>query len=271
MGIPTREKYESINLEEREEKFRNFLDVDLGLSRSSIGIYTSVIKKSSGKLSSLIGVEENLFKYTDSEEFNGKFKQIKENSDYKMINKGSSGNINAALRKYEKFLELLKNRESLDEDSFTELECLQSENPASVKTSAEYGRIPDEVISTSSGKVIKKNISIAKKVIVDSNYKCLCDESHTTFSTSKGKPYMEGHHLIPCNITNSEFFKEISKLDREENIVSICPTCHRAIHYGDATTKRMLIKKLYDKQKTKLESVGLKIDLETLLSKYPFS
>ena len=270
MEIPTKEKYESINLEEREKIFRNFLDVNLGLSSSSIRIYISVIKKSTGNLSFLIG-KENLLKYTNFEEFKGKLKQIKENSDYKITNNNSSGNINAALGKYEKFLELLKNRESLDEDGFTELECLQSENPASAKTSAKYGFIPDEVISTPSGKAIKKNISIAKKVIVDSNYKCLCDETHTTFLTSKGNPYMEGHHLIPCTVTNSEFFKGRSKLDREENIVSICPTCHRAIHFSDAATKRKLIEKLYNKQKVKLESVGLKIDLETILSKYSVS
>jgi 5-methylcytosine-specific restriction protein A len=266
MEIPTKEKYKSMNLKEREKTFQDFLDVKEKLSLKSINIYTSVIKKSTGKLSDLIGKEENLFKYADSKEFKGFLGQIKENSDYREIDKHSSGNINAALGKYEKFLELLKNRESLDEDDFTELECLQNENPASAKTSTEYGCIPDEVISTPSGKAIKKNISIAKKVIADSNYKCLYDETHPTFLTSKGKPYMEGHHLIPCTVINSEFFKERSKLDREENIVSICPTCHRAIHFGDDTTKRKLIEKLYSKQKVKLESVGLEIDLETILS-----
>jgi 5-methylcytosine-specific restriction protein A len=166
------------------------------------------------------------------------------------------------------YIKEIKKQNNLDRDSEIEQENLQRENPASPEDSARYGSIPDEIEFTPYGKRVKKKSSIAKKVIVDSNYKCLYDESHTTFLTSKGKQYMEGHHLIPCTVTNSEFFKEKSKLDREENIVSICPTCHRAIHFGNTLTKQKIVEKLYYKQKAKLESVGLDISLETILSKY---
>lgn len=143
------------------------------------------------------------------------------------------------------YIKEIKEQNIFDQDNWIEQENIQRENPASPEDSDRYGRTPDVIVSTSLGKAIKKRASIAKKVIVDSNYKCLYDESHTTFSTSKGKPYMEGHHLIPCTVTNSKIFKEQSKLDREENIVSICPTCHRAIHFGCVQTKRKLVEKLY--------------------------
>ena len=166
------------------------------------------------------------------------------------------------------YIKKIKEQNNLDRDGGIEQENIQREKPASPEDSARYGGMKDEIVSTSSGKVVKKKASIAKKVIVDSGYKCLCDDSHTTFLTSKGEQYMEGHHLIPCTVKNSNFFKEKSKLDREENIVSICPTCHRAIHFGNDLIKRELVEKLYYKQRAKLQSVKLDIDLETMLSKF---
>ena len=76
------------------------------------------------------------------------------------------------------------------------------------------------------------------------------------------KKYTEPHHLVPMAFSD-EF--EVS-LDREENIVSLCSNCHNQIHYGiDAD---VLIKKLYNERKEALESVGIKITLEHLLSRY---
>ena len=45
-------------------------------------------------------------------------------------------------------------------------------------------------------KVVKKNSRISKLVLVNSKYQCVADNTHTTFNTAKGVPYMEGHHLI---------------------------------------------------------------------------
>jgi 5-methylcytosine-specific restriction protein A len=155
---------------------------------------------------------------------------------------------------------------TLDNDGATEQENIQDEHPASDEYSSEYGKKDDDVINTSQGKAIKKLSSIAKKVLNDNEYRCLCDSEHSTFQSGYGKPYMEGHHLIPCTVTNSAMIKQRfgSKLDREENIVCICPTCHRAIHFGSAEVKRDLIKKLYDRQKDKLASVGITLTLEEL-------
>ena len=62
--------------------------------------------------------------------------------------------------------------------------------------------------------------------------------------------------------------KSYSKLDREENIVCICPNCHRAIHYGDNNTKKRLIELLFNKQKVKFESVRIHITLDDLYELY---
>ena len=36
---------------------------------------------------------------------------------------------------------------------------------------------------------------------------------------------------------------------REENLVYLCPTCHRKIHYGNNRAIRSMIEKLYERNK----------------------
>jgi 5-methylcytosine-specific restriction protein A len=148
---------------------------------------------------------------------------------------------------------------------------IQNEYPATEKFAQEYNSIPyDDKIKTSGIIVIKRNASIAKKVLVDNKYSCLCDETHKTFFTNKNVEYMEGHHLIPCTIENSKYISEKfgSRLDREENIVCICPNCHRAIHFGNTEVKKCILRNLYDRQKEKLFSAGIKISFDELISFY---
>ena len=132
----------------------------------------------------------------------------------------------------------------------------------------EFNKQPDEKINVNDSWQIKRNPAIAKKVIHDNKYKCQLDIGHVTFMTPAGVLYMEGHHLIPCTVDNSERFKAISKLDREENIVSICPNCHRAIHYGDADIKKLLVDTLYVQQSLKLIKAGFNLSLDELLKLY---
>lgn len=129
----------------------------------------------------------------------------------------------------------------------------------------------DKILKNSSGILtIERNPARAKKVLHDSNYSCLHSKSHTTFKSRQGYPYMEGHHLIPCTVKNSKEIGEKynSPIDREENIVCLCPTCHRAVHFGDNTTKIAILTDLFNKQVHKLNSIGITISLSELLKYY---
>jgi len=159
-------------------------------------------------------------------------------------------------------------RKLIDGNEDIEQINIQNSNPASVEASATYSEMPDVKITISGVKQIKKNPAIAKKVLNDNEYRCLCNIRHVTFMTPTGNYYMEGHHLIPCTIENSERFKAVSKLDREENIVCVCPNCHKAIHYGNTNVKTPLIELLYNMQLAKLNLVGLKISVDELLNLY---
>lgn len=74
--------------------------------------------------------------------------------------------------------------------------------------------------------------------------------------------YTEAHHLIPLCFQN-EF---LNSLDVEANIVSLCPNCHRKLHYG-AEIEPML-EKLYMNRHNRLKKCGIEISYEKLLLLY---
>lgn len=115
-------------------------------------------------------------------------------------------------------------------------------------------------------KIVKKNSRVSKSVLVNSDYKCAADSNHNTFLTSKGVQYMEGHHLIPCTYNNAQLFwkKRKRNIDCVENIVCLCPNCHRKVHFGSTEEKRKIIELLYTKQIEILAKANLDISLEEL-------
>lgn len=50
-----------------------------------------------------------------------------------------------------------------------------------------------------------------------------CKEKAPFLKRSNGKPYLEVHHIIPLSQGG---------LDSLENVISLCPNCHREIHFG---------------------------------------
>ena len=122
----------------------------------------------------------------------------------------------------------------------------------------------------SSGRTVAKKAYISKQALREANFKCVFDNSHETFQTAKGVPYMEGHHLIPCTVSNVEYYwdKYGRNIDCVENIICLCPTCHRRIHFGSKEEKERIIKVLYKKQISSLRSAGLDISIDELLSLY---
>lgn len=123
---------------------------------------------------------------------------------------------------------------------------------------------------TGDGIAVKKNVAYAKQAIIDSDFHCVANSNHQTFMTKKGVPYMEGHHLIPCTVTNAKlYWNRFGKnIDCVENIVSLCPTCHRKIHFGSEEEKKAIIRNLYKKQEDKLKYAGLNIIEHELIELY---
>jgi hypothetical protein len=124
---------------------------------------------------------------------------------------------------------------------------------------------------TNSGSTfVKKNPRISKQALDSADYKCVAESEHKTFKSSRGVSYMEGHHLIPCTPSNAKYYweKQNKNIDCEENVVCLCPTCHRRIHFGHKEEKIAIIKQLYKIQEPKLKKAGLTITLQKLLDLY---
>lgn len=94
----------------------------------------------------------------------------------------------------------------------------------------------------------KRDSRIAKTVLANMNYKCEVDENHITFTMVNNNQYSEAHHLIPMKFQSRN---ETFNLDRTENIVSLCPICHNAIHYGNAQEKATRLLKLLENEERK--------------------
>lgn len=99
----------------------------------------------------------------------------------------------------------------------------------------------------------------------NSGWKCEISSSHETFINEKiNKPFVEGHHLIPM-FAQDQFEYTI---DFADNIVTLCPNCHRKIHYGLPEDKFEMIRLLYQKRKNLYPKYGINITLKELLLFY---
>ena len=115
----------------------------------------------------------------------------------------------------------------------------------------------------SSRKIWVRNRKTRDKALKNANYQCEIDNTHKTFLINN-KYYMEGHHLIPMEY---QAMFEKQSLDIEENIISLCPTCHRKIHYASVNEKISMIKNIFSIKRINLIQ-KVDIDLELLESLY---
>ncbi len=84
---------------------------------------------------------------------------------------------------------------------------------------------------------------IAIRRFQESDYTCDINRSHETFIALRSqKPYVEAHHFIPMKFQTLYDFP----LDNLDNIISLCPNCHRGIHHGIIEHKFEMISYLYN-------------------------
>lgn len=79
--------------------------------------------------------------------------------------------------------------------------------------------------------------------MIEANYKCELDNNHKTFIKSDGCKYIETHHIIP--FSEQKNFKK--SIDVEDNMICLCPNCHKEVHYGK--NREQLLKRIYKQRK----------------------
>lgn len=167
------------------------------------------------------------------------------------------------------YIERYIDNKNIDDDASFQLE-IQSVDEAKCSNIDDNSKRKPAFTSGNNSLGVKKNALVSKQALMNSKYLCAGDHSHVTFKTAKGMMYMEGHHLIPCTYSIAKYYWDNYgvNIDCQSNIVCLCPTCHRQIHYGSSNVKRDLIEKLFDVQKDKLSNVGIRISIDELLNFY---
>lgn len=98
-----------------------------------------------------------------------------------------------------------------------------------------------------------------------SHWECELDPKHKTFiSVSSKKPYMEAHHLIP--MAAQDFFE--NTLDFADNILCLCPNCHRKIHLAERDIKKEIILALFNLRAYKYQKYEINISKKKQLLRY---
>lgn len=102
----------------------------------------------------------------------------------------------------------------------------------------------------------RRSSIIKMQSIESAGYRCEINQKHETFTAKNtGKPYMEGHHALPMKLQD----KFINSLDVYANVICLCPTCHRLLHYGVESEKKNVIDKIYYDRADRLAVCGIKI------------
>lgn len=127
-------------------------------------------------------------------------------------------------------------------------------------SSGKYLTKPKKIITSSR---YERNIKTSVSALKAAGYRCELNNNHVTFiRKTNNQPYTEPHHLVPMKYQKQ--FKV--DLDVENNIVSLCSTCHNKLHYGKNFEKDL--KTLYENHKHLLEMAGIYITFQELLSMY---
>jgi 5-methylcytosine-specific restriction protein A len=105
----------------------------------------------------------------------------------------------------------------------------------------------------------------AKCSLENANFKCELNPSHQTFvNKNSGKQYMEAHHLVPMSKQGSFEFD----IDVPENILCVCPNCHRKIHLAEDEERKKTLAEAFELRANALPARGIKIDFKTLMELY---
>ncbi len=119
--------------------------------------------------------------------------------------------------------------------------------------------------SNKSTSKIPRDPNIAAHALNKANYKCEINPNHQTFiSRTSNQNFVEAHHLIPMNAYDDFEFS----IDIPENIISLCPNCHRLIHHGEEQKVNEILITFFDLRISGLIDRDINLSKKDLLRYY---
>lgn len=122
----------------------------------------------------------------------------------------------------------------------------------------------EPVITLNQDKQWPRDGKLARAILKGNDYQCSVDPSHTSFIVKTGThQFMEAHHLVPMAV--QEEFEYT--LDCKENLISLCPNCHRKIHHGTVDEVADLLRSFLTERRDQLEWAKIEVT-QTQLKRY---
>lgn len=132
---------------------------------------------------------------------------------------------------------------------------------------AEIARTPDEIPQLPDGPLApperllgnnrggwRRDLRAAAAALNAADSRCEWNPDHETFTARRGgRNFVEAHHLIPVSQQGSH----PNRLDVPENIVSLCPTCHRKIHHGVSRERNQMAVTFFGRRARLLAERGI--------------
>lgn len=132
-----------------------------------------------------------------------------------------------------------------------------------------YETKPVEVPRFNVSRRFRTNPLLGKVAIKRAYYHCERNFRHETFLSRKtNKKYMEAHHLVPVKFQQEMWERFHVNIDCVENLISLCPTCHKAIHLGTREVQDRMIEELFRICEPKYNAIGFMITLDEVKELY---
>lgn len=243
-----------------QKEFENYLEHHRKLSGSSISKYS---RQSHNRILRELGV--SFYEVESMDGLNQLLNDVKQMES--LMEKDPNRMYSSALSNYIKFIAFKNEQQYLIEESayiysieseiavdnseINQLEDIKPEPPASLK---EHSTL-----------VYQRDRRVAAEAIRRSRYLCEINHYHKSFKSQLTKEYyMEAHHIIP--ISTQALFNY--SIDCVPNIASLCPVCHRKIHFGYKSDKKKMLEILWDKKQEDILKVGINIRLNEVMEMY---
>jgi len=224
------------NISILKEYYVRYLKEVRGNSDSSVNHYLGALQTISKYLMEKGKIESTIYEIDNIDTLEVIREYLFQQPDFIEKNERGKRMYSAGLNNYIRFAEGTEFKEAGEKKQFLDIEI----------------PLGEELISSSIR--WKRNGIIKRQAIEIANNKCEVDSKHITFlAESTMKPYMEGHHAVPMK----EQRRFNVSLDVYANIVCLCPTCHRLLHYGELRKKKEVLEQIYIERDKRLECSGI--------------
>lgn len=110
-----------------------------------------------------------------------------------------------------------------------------------------------------------RKLKVSYLAKIRSNWSCELNPEHRTFNAQRdGKNFVEAHHLVPMAVQDYYHYT----LDFTDNVMTLCPNCHRLVHFAEYHQRAEAITKLFSEREKMYDKHGIEVDQKLLLSFY---